>query len=320
MTDPHRTDPDSAPAPPTASRPAPRMAAIAAVNDEASLALNLARSPMIASGEVPLHVERGAASAGAAYNRGIDAAGADVLLLVHQDVYFPAGWPARAAAAIAAVEAVDPDWGVIGAWGVDADGRGRGRLWSSSIGGLIGRALGAPVRAQSLDELLIVLRRASGLRFDEAPLWHLYGTDIVQAALAAGAGAWVADLPLVHNDRFHGRLGADFAAGYDHVRRKWRARLPLSSPVVRIDRWGLGLPLYRLRAARSRRRRAELALDISVDPRVYAARCGWEGASGPDRAPDPDPAPDPATPDTAPDTAPDRAAGPAVPPAREDAP
>jgi hypothetical protein len=252
-------------------------AAIAAVNDEASLALNLARSPMIASGAVPLHVERGAPSAAAAYNRGIDATDAPVLLLVHQDVYFPEGWEDRLAAAIAAVEALDPGWGVIGAYGMDAGQAGHGRLWSSSVGGPMGTPADPPVPAESLDELLIVMRRDAGLRFDEdPPLWHLYGTDIVQAARAAGAGAWVADLPLVHNDGFHGRLGPDFAAGYHHVRRKWRARLPLRTPVVRIDRWGLGLPIYRLRAARSYARREAMALDTSVDPRVYAARCGLE--------------------------------------------
>ena len=279
--------------------PAPvRAVAIAAVNDEESLALNLARSPMIASGAVPLHVERGAPSAGAAYNRGIDRTGTDILLMVHQDVYFPTGWEGRLAAAIAAVEAVDPDWGVIGSFGIDADHAGHGRLWSSGIGGLMGTPVSAPVPVESLDELLIVMRRGAGLRFDEAPLWHLYGTDIVQAARTAGAGAWVADLPVVHNDRFHGRLGADFSAGYHHVRRKWADRLPLSSPVVRIDRWGLGLPIYRLRAARSRRWRAAMALDPSVDPRIYAARCGWERGPVPPPAGDAHAAgvPDPAAP------------------------
>ncbi len=266
----------------------PAIAAIAAVNDEASLALNLARSPMIASGAVPLRVERGAPSAAAAYNRGMDApdiAAADILLLVHQDVYFPARWEARLTAAIAAVEAVDPDWALIGSYGIDAGHRGRGRLWSSSIGGPVGGPVPAPVQVQSLDELLIVMRRGAGLRFDEdPPMWHLYGTDIVQAALAAGSSAWVADLPVVHNDGFHGRLGADFAAGYHHVRHKWKDRLPLRSPVVKIDRWGLGLPLYRLRAARSWHRREAMALDTAIDPRLYAARCGWEDP-GADDAP-----------------------------------
>ena len=276
-----------APEPAPGGPPAPvRAVAVSAVNDEASLALNLARSPMIASGRVPLHVERGAPSAAAAYNRGMDATDAPVLLLVHQDVYFPEGWEDRLAAAIAAVEAVDPDWGVIGAYGVDAARAGWGRLWSSSIGGPMGRRAERPVPVESLDELLIVMRREAGLRFDEdPPLWHLYGTDIVQAARAAGAGAWVADLPVVHNDSFHGRLGADFAAGYHHVRRKWQHRLPLRTSVLQVDRWGLGLPLYRLRAARSWHRRKAMALDPSVNPRTYAARFGLEGPAAPgDRA------------------------------------
>lgn len=288
MTDPSATPSgatslrpsEATPARPSGAAP-PRFAAVAAVNDEESLARNLARSPMIASGAVPLRVERGAPSAAAAYNRGIAATDAPVLLLVHQDVYFPEGFEDRLAAAIAAVEARDPLWGVIGAYGVDADGAGHGRLWSSSVGGLMGRPADPPVPVESLDELLLVMRRGAGLLFDEdPPLWHLYGTDIVQAARAAGAGAWAADLPLVHNDGFHGRLGPDFAAGYHHVRRKWRRRLPIRTPVVRVDRWGLGLPIYRLRAARSYARREAMALDTAADPRLYAARCGWEDPGG----------------------------------------
>jgi len=251
---------------------------VVASNDEACLARNLLASEMIAGQGVVVHVERGAPSAAIAYNRGLDATTAPIVIFAHQDVYFPRGWEMRLARAIAAVEAIDPDWALMAPFGMAEDTAAyRGDVWTTSLSRRVGEPARTPVMAQSFDELVIVLRRASGVRFDEGlPLYHLYGTDIVQTARAAGKGAWVADLPVVHNDGFHDRLRADFTAGYDYVRRKWRARLPLRTSVLWITWHGLSLPLHRLRGARSIAKRRAVAGDTGVDPRLYAARCGWE--------------------------------------------
>lgn len=253
-----------------------RICIVVASNSDEVLNRNLLASPLVAAG-VPVEVVRGAPSAAVAYNRGLDATVAPLVIFAHQDVYLPAGWEARLARALAAVEARDPDWALIGPYGVRAGGGHVGHVWSTSLGRALGETPAEPQPVESFDELLLVMRRDAGLRFDEAlPLWHLYGTDIVQAARAAGRGAHVADLACVHNDGFHGRLGADFGAAYDFLRRKWAARLPVWSPIVRLDRFGLGLPAYRLRAWRSLERRRAMALDPGSDPRLFARRCGWE--------------------------------------------
>lgn len=251
---------------------------VVASNDEACLQRNLMASEMIAGQGVPVHVERGAPSASIAYNRGLDATTAPIVIFAHQDVYFPRGWEVRLAAAIAAVEARDLDWALMAPFGMaEAGAAYRGDVWTTSLSRRVGEPATVPVMAQSFDELVIVMRRASGLRFDEGlPLYHLYGTDIVQTARAAGKGAYVADLPVVHNDGFHDKLRADFTAGYTYVRRKWRARLPLRTSVLWITWHGLTLPIHRLRGARSIEKRRAMAGDTGVDPRVYAARCGWE--------------------------------------------
>ncbi|MCX7888843.1 MAG: hypothetical protein N2422_03820 [Rhodobacteraceae bacterium] len=152
-----------------------------------------------------------------------------------------------------------------------------GRVWSSSIGGEIGSDLDAPTPAQSFDELAIVMKRAAGLRFDERlPNFHLYGTDIVQAALSAGHGAYVATLPLVHNDTYKDQLREDFMSAYRWMQRKWRDRLPLSTTVGSITWHGLNMRVERLRWSRSVAKRLRVALPTEVDPRSYSARCGWE--------------------------------------------
>ncbi len=85
----------------------------------------------------------------------------------------------------------DPDWALLGAFGVGLDGAHIGPVWSSSLGMIVGRVPMAPVPVQSYDEMVIVLRRASGIRFDDGlPGWHMYGTDIVQTAPRRGKKAY----------------------------------------------------------------------------------------------------------------------------------
>lgn len=255
--------------------------AVVASNDASILDHNLMRSPELSPGGVTVRVERGALSAGEAYNRGLDATDAPIVVFVHQDVYLPVGWGDRLAAAVEGVRSADPDWAVLSVYGIDLDGVAIGPVWSSSVGRVIGEEVQEARPIQSMDELAIVLRREAGLRFDERlPGFHLYGTDMVQTAREAGFGAWGVSLPLVHNDGFHDRLGADFSRACQYMRAKWRNHLPIRTPVLRLSRLGHELAVKRLRMWRSRTLRAGRAADVTVDPRVYAARCGWEDGIG----------------------------------------
>ena len=246
----------------------------AACNSEAILAANLARSPLI--GATRLHCEWNAPSAAIAYNRALDATGAEIVVFAHQDVYFPKGWDALLHRRITEVAAHDPNWALIGAFGVGLDGAHWGPVWSSSLGQIVGRVPDAPVLVQSYDEMVIILRRASGLRFDEGlPGWHMYGTDIVAQARASGLGAWAVSLPCIHNDRFHGTLGPDYTECYRAMQRKWAGQLPLRTPITKISRSGLHLRRDLWRARRSVGFRADLAVGIETPVEDLARRCGW---------------------------------------------
>ena len=136
-------------------------------NDARILSDNLMCSPMVRAGGIPVDVETEARSAASGYNRFLDRTEGPFVILAHQDVYLPEGWDRLLAARIAEVEAVylimgrdrrlrhRPRWG------------GLGTVWSTSIGQIVGRVALDPVSIQSADELLIVLRRHEGLRFDE---------------------------------------------------------------------------------------------------------------------------------------------------------
>ncbi|MBK6466111.1 MAG: hypothetical protein IPF96_03910 [Rhodobacter sp.] len=245
-----------------------------ASHSAAILQANLARSPCLA--EIPLHVEEGAPSAAIAYNCALRATDAELVIFVHHDVFLPKGWDRVLAARLSEVEAQDPDWALYGAFGVGLDAAHIGPVWSSSLGQIVGRVPLEPVEVQSYDELLIVLRRSSGLSFDETlPGWHFYGTDIVAQARNCGLHAWAGALPTVHNDRFHEALGPDFTECYRAMQRKWHKLLPLRSPITKISRSGLHLYRDRWKARGSKGFREDMAVDTETPVETLAARCGW---------------------------------------------
>jgi glycosyltransferase involved in cell wall biosynthesis len=247
---------------------------ICASHSDAILDANLGRSPCLST--IPLHVERGAPSASIAYNRGLDATTAPILIFAHHDVYLPPGWDRVLTDRLAELNATDPNWALFGTFGVGLDAAHIGPVWSSSIGQIVGRVPLTPAPVQSFDELLIILRRDSGVRWDDQlPGWHMYGTDIVTTARTMGRTAYAGSLPCIHNDRYHDALGDDYRACYRYMQRKWAGHLPLRTPITKISR--SGLHLWRdLRAARksaSFRKGMAVGTDTAVE--TLAERCGW---------------------------------------------
>jgi hypothetical protein len=251
----------------TAGSIADQLHIVAAVNDDEILANNLERSPLIASGAVGLSCYRCACSASDAYNRGIDDSSAPIIIFAHQDVFLPEGWEQGLARAIIEIEAGDPDWAVLGACGVDLAGNHVGHVWSSGLSRRIGGHFSAPRETICIDEFMIVLRRSSNLRFDEQlPGFHLYGTDIVQMARAAGLHAYVADLPAIHNSR----PVRTYRGGYEHawryMRYKWRASLPIATLTVPLTRSPLPLLRSQFWLWRTFSKRLAGATDSRIDP------------------------------------------------------
>src|SRR4051794_38412579 len=93
-----------------------------ASNREEVLRDNLARSPAIGSGAIPLISESNHPNAGSAYNAALARTTSDVVVFAHQDIYLPAGWEFRLRSALHDLQRADPEWGVLGIWGVCDDG------------------------------------------------------------------------------------------------------------------------------------------------------------------------------------------------------
>ena len=254
---------------------------IAAVNDTAVLEANLRASPAIATDSGRLIVLRDQPSASIAYNTGLETTAARICVFAHQDVYLPFGWEKLLAKRVAELDSLDPNWALAGLAGIDLNGNFAGRCWSTGLGREFGVQFDDPVPVQSLDELLIVLNRKSGIRFDPGlPSFHLYATDIVQTALSSGKGAYVIDAPVVHNSVPTPTLRGGYMQAYDYMRRKWRDRLPIITLVTRITRLGWNLRILHMRLfwfSAKRRKRSRVAASLPrPDPKGIARTLGYE--------------------------------------------
>ncbi len=221
---------------------------VVGVSDDAILGKNFMASPCVAAAGSPhqvILVHEGL-NVVAKLNHGLERAGNDWVVCLHQDVWLPAGWDLALAQQIRAAELRFGPIGVAGVYGVGDVIRGddpAGPLGAERIGWVVdrGRMLndgpGLPARVATLDELLLVVRRDSPLRFDPSLGFHLYGADLCLQARERGLAA-VALGALCHHNSRHIGLGEGFHESAAVFARKWKHRLPIATPCVIIDHDG----------------------------------------------------------------------------------
>ncbi len=210
---------------------------ISAVNNEAVVEQCLLSSRDISSAREVI-LQRGYASAAAAYNAAIEKAKGEILVFVHQDVYLPEGWATALENAVRSVSEADPNWGVLGVWGVTLAGGHVGFVYDGGWRRILGHPFDGGVEVETLDEVLLVVRKSSGLRFDqELGGFHMYGSDICLEARRRGRKCYAIGAFCVHNTNQYGMLPVGFWKGYLAMRRKWKAQLPIKTSCVEITRW-----------------------------------------------------------------------------------
>jgi hypothetical protein len=211
---------------------------VATSNNRTILENNLLRSPCLQDTRTDqVIIQEGYASASLAYNDAIERARTDIIVFAHQDVYFPEGWLADLDRALSQLDDIDPNWGVLGGFGVTRDGGEAGYLHSEGLG-VLGAPFKAPVPIGTLDEFLLVLRKSSGLLFDPTlPHFHFYGTDICLSARKQGLQCYAISAFTVHNTSLPSSLPREFYECYAHVKRAWEEYLPITTPCIRVTRW-----------------------------------------------------------------------------------
>jgi hypothetical protein len=190
-------------------------------------------------------IQKDYSSAAKAYNEAIDRAENDLMIFAHQDMIFPELWLEQLEQALDYLERVDPGWGVLGCCGVASDGAFC--VWAyHPTQGLLGRPFAHPTRIRTLDEIVLILRRSTGLRFDDRlPNFHLYGTDICLRAEKMGMKNYAIPAFSVHNASYSPVLPKEFYETYRYIRRAWKDVLPIYTSCQLITK--MEIPFYRRR-------------------------------------------------------------------------
>lgn len=229
-----------------------------------------------------------APSATKAYNRAIDESLNDILIFVHQDVLFPVSWLQNLRKALEILEGKDPYWGVLGCYGATQDSIEHGYLYCSGNGKILGNPFVNPMIVQTLDEIVLIVRKSSSLYFDETlPYFHFYGTDICMAAADRGMNCYAISAFCFHNSNKTDIFPKEFLKCYFHIRKHWRKCLPIQTTCIIIDRYNYTLckkyfkqllkyPLLRS-AGKIRRRVKEPLKHLEILQYCDEQRSLWDG-------------------------------------------
>jgi hypothetical protein len=243
------------------------------VNNDEVLEQNLLLSPGLLNGGLnQLVIQRDFPSASLAYNSAIDQANNDIIIFVHQDIYLPDTWFGDLNRCVTLLEEAGTRWGVLGCFGSrkDADG-GLGRVYTSGRG-RHGREIDKPEPIDTLDEIVLVLRKSSGLRFDAAlPHFHLYGPDICLTSRQRGLVNFAFQGFCVHNTNQLLSLPREFYTCYRYLRRKWAQYLPVYTSCMKISSFNEDLYSKKISEAGQRLLgRPGQAVTRVQDPRVFS--------------------------------------------------
>jgi hypothetical protein len=114
---------------------------------------------------------------------------------------------------------------------------------------VLGVPFKSPALIDTLDEYVLVLRKSSRLRFNEAlPRFHFYGTDICMTARKRNINCYAISAYTVHNTSY-GLLSPEFYECYWHIKKRWQEFLPIQTPCIRITKWNKDYCIRRLKAA-----------------------------------------------------------------------
>jgi hypothetical protein len=192
-------------------------------------------------------VQSGFRSAADSYNDAISRSTNDLIVFAHQDIVFPASWLSDLDRALSLLEKSDPNWGVLGCYGMTADNQGRGYVYTHGIG-ILGAPFEHPASVQTLDEIVLILRKSSGLRFDDRlPHFHFYGAGICLAAAKRGMKSYTISAFCVHNSQLNYVLPAEFYESYKVLKRIWKDALPIQTTCIRITQFDVEMYTRRLK-------------------------------------------------------------------------
>lgn len=165
-----------------------------------------------------------------AYNDAILRCDQEYICLLHQDVYLPLFWIDKVKDQILNLH--DKDWGVLGVAGVELRNNNTEKLYLGHIqdrGCEWGTAKGLPVKVDTLDELLLIIKNDGRLQFDKGVGNHFYGADICMQARLQDRKCYAINAYCHHNSIHGGELNTDFWESCNYMKKKYDGMLPIGT-------------------------------------------------------------------------------------------
>lgn len=220
---------------------------IVPVTKEDVLSKNVLSSKVYRDGRHQFIFQRGYTNVPKAYNDAIAATENDILVFCHQDVYFPDAWEREFYDSLRAVNALDPNWGVLGAAGVKLTKKFFGlRYGVDFVGNFSTNVAGGafvidhlrpreyPQRVHTLDEFVIIVKKENAVFDEDIPNNHFYGVDICLNCARRGLRTYAISA-YVHHDSTLIWVFSDFYESAKYMYSKYKDMLPIATTCVIIE-------------------------------------------------------------------------------------
>lgn len=171
-------------------------------------------------------------SAAQALNIGLDKARGDLVVFCHQDILFYKEWIDMLYERIKEIEKKTTEWGVLGTAGINSNDTTIGVVHNLMGTFQWGSCLGVTIHpVQTVDEHCMIIKKSSGLRFDEEKFngFHCYGPDICLSATSKGFTNFGILCPLVHESSSGSIISGkkEFMRLLNILAQKWRPIYPV---------------------------------------------------------------------------------------------
>lgn len=207
------------------------------VSNEDIFNANFLSSPLIQENSSRIIVKKGYKSASIAYNEAIQECKTELMVFLHQDMILESNWIKKLHQNISYLDDRNIEWGVMGLFGANHSGEYLGNVYCSAYPGLLGGTFFYPMQVRVLDEIVLIIRKFSGLNFDcNCPGYHFYGTDICLSSEKKGFKNYVFSTNSVHNSKKVHLFPKEFINAYFYIRKKWYDILPVFTPCIKVER------------------------------------------------------------------------------------
>lgn len=202
---------------------------ICASHNENILNKNLLASPHINNYQII--IKKNYNNVCKAYNEAIVEATENILIFVHHDVFLPSTFFDQLKKSIDNLN--KNNWGVLGVAGCTKKRNKYGFVKSGNS--IYGNKNELPVMIDTLDELLLVIKKDSNLLFDEniPSTYHMFGTDICMQAQEKDMQNFAI---LAYCEHRHKKMILDnsFYKSVNYIKQKWTHKLPIRTTVTLI--------------------------------------------------------------------------------------